>query len=421
MNPSSPSTQPALCPIPRDGLRGSAGVILHIFLFLSTLLVGIGITAFQPAEELTLSLPEGLAAVFMLLLVLHLWRVTRTAKGTVPLLITAGVFLTLYTNSLLPAGLLCGLVFTVSEGSLLIALQPKGRTAILPLIPLLGYGSVLLLSRDPIASLSVLLPWPAAWALAIGTRRSAASEEGPNRVGVICGTALALGLTAAALLAVALLKALDTPELSALTQAMEQLRLDLIREFYAEPMPEGLSAELIELWEEMHTYANIENTVNSIINLLPAIVTVIALVIATACQSVQHAALRAFGYEECLTDRVKAFEMSLLACVVFLIATLSMLLDTGTTSSFFGAVAQNLYIILLPGLALAGLLRMTRSLTKKGPRAMGCLFYVIILGFCLLFFAPMILAAVEVIGHIFASVSSKLTFDGDGDDPFGNG
>ena len=113
--------------------------------------------------------------------------------------------------------------------------------------------------------------------------------------------------------------------------------------------------------------------------------------------------------------------MSLLACVVFLIATLSMLLDTGTTSSFFGAVAQNLYIILLPGLALAGLLRMTRSLTKKGPRAMGCLFYVIILGFCLLFFAPMILAAVEVIGHIFASVSSKLTFDGDGDDPFGNG
>jgi hypothetical protein len=416
---SSPNAAPAsLCPIPRRGLDGSAGVILHIFLLLSTLLVGVGTTHFQPAEVLVLNLPEGLTAAALFLLVIHLWRTARTAKGAVPLLVIIGAFLTFYTHSLLLAGILCGLVFTVSEGSLLIAVQPKNRLVVIPLIPLLGYGVTLLLSRDPIASLSVLLPWPAAWALAHGTRRCAASEEGPNRVGVICGTALAFGLSAAVLLAVSLLRALGTLHPDVLLDAFEAFRREFIDALHTQPMPEGMTPELIEMWKAMHTYANVENTVNTVFNLLPAICTVTALVFATLCQSIQHAALRAFGHEDCITDRVKTFEMSLLSCVVFLIAALSVMLSRGVHSTFFGAVAENIYIILLPGLALAGLLRMTRSLTKKGPRAMGCLFYVITLGFCLLFFAPIVLAATEVIGHVFEFISSKLRFEDD-DDPFG--
>lgn len=418
MNSASQTAPAPLCPIPRQGIGGSAGVILHVCLLLSSLLIGVGVAFFAPAEGLTANLPEGLTAVALLILALHLWRVTRTAKGTVPLLILVGVFLTLYTHSFLPAGIFCGLIFTVSEGSVLIAVQPKSRLWIIPLIPLLAYGATLLLSRDPLTSLTVLLPWPAAWALASGTRRSAASEEGPNRVGVICATALAFGLTVAALLGVFLLRSLGTLAPSALLEAFEQLRLDFINELHAQPMPEGLSPELVELWKETMTYAYIENKVNNAINFLPAVCVVAALVLATACQSIQHAALRAFGLEACVTDRVKAFEMSLLSCVVFLLVSLPVFLDTSTTSSFLGTVAENIYIILLPGLALAGLLRLTRSLTKKGPRAMGCLFYVIILGFCMLFFAPFILAAVEVIGHIFTAISSKLKFDGD-DDPFG--
>ena len=64
---SSPNATPAhLCPIPRRGINGSAGVILHIFLLLSTLLVGVGFTHFQPAEELALNLPEGLLFVFVM-------------------------------------------------------------------------------------------------------------------------------------------------------------------------------------------------------------------------------------------------------------------------------------------------------------------------------------------------------------------
>lgn len=416
---ASPTHEPApLCPIPRRGIDGSAGVILHILLLLATLSIGVGVTAFTPSAEPQMGLADIYAAAVTLLSVIHLWRVTRTAKGTVPLLIAVGVFLTFYTQSILPAGIFCGLVFTVSEGSLLIAVQPKGKLAVLPLIPLLAYGVTAFLSRDLVTALVVLLPWPAAWALAVGTRRSAEREDGPNRVGVICGTALALGLSAAALCAIALYRALGTLHPADLAEALEELRLALIAEIHSLPMPEGLTPDMIELWEEMSSYAAVENTVNSVLNLFPAIFVVAVLLLSAACQSIQHAALRAFGLEECITNRVKAFEMSLLSCVIFLVAYLAVFLDDSATSSAWGTLAQNLYVILMPGLALAGLLRLTRSLTKKGRRAMGCLFYVVTLAFCLLFFAPFILAAVEVIGHIFEAITSKLKFSEDNDDPF---
>ena len=417
---STPKASPApLCPIPRRDLQGVAAPILYICLLLSSLLVGVGVTQFNPpAESTTTSLPEILSVAAILLLVIYLWRVTRTAKGAVPLLVLLGVFLTFYTGSILPAGVLCGLVFTVSEGSFLIAVQSKGKLAAIPIIPLLAYGITAALSMDFVASLTVLIPWPAAWALAMSTRRSAASESGPNRVGVICTTSLVLGLTAAAFLALALYQGLGTLEPAVLMEAVEELRGELIMGIHTQPLPEGLTPELAEQWKELLEYANVENTVNSLFNLLPAICTVTVFIFVTICQSVQHATLRAFGLRECVSDRVRAFEMSLISCVLFLVAYLATMGESKAVSSLMGTIAQNVVVILLPGLALAGLLRLTGNLARKGKQNMGCLFSLIILAFCLLFVAPYVLAAVEVIGHIFQSITSRLKFEDDSDDPF---
>ena len=417
---STPKATPApLCPVPRNGLQGSAAPVLYVCLLLSSLLVGLGVTFFDPtAETAALGVPEILSAAAILLLVIHLWRVTRTAKGALPLLVVLGVFLTMYTQSIYPAGVLCGLVFTVSEGSLLIAVQPKSKLVALPIIPLLAYGITALLSMNFLDSLVVLLPWPAAWALATGTRRSAESEDGPNRVGVICSASLALGLTTAVLLAISLYQSLGTLEPSVLAETMDALREEIILAIHTQPLPEGLTPEMTEAWREQLEYANVENQVNTIFNVLPAICTVTVLIFITICQSIQHAALRAFGMGECITPRVKAFEMSLIACVVFPIAYLFALVDSGAVSSLAGTVALNVAIILMPGLALAGLLRLTRGLARKGARGMGCLFYLIISAFCLLFVAPYVLAAVEVIGHVYEAITAKLRFDEDDNDPF---
>ena len=418
MNPTPKTTPAPLCPIPRNGLPGSAASILHICLLLSSLLVGIGVTQYGVSDGTAVGFLEPVSAAAVLLLVIHLFRVTRTAKGAVPLLIALGVFLTMATRSIYPAGILCGMVFTVSEGSLLIAVQPRSKLAALPVIPLLAYGITALLSMDFVSSLVVLLPWPAAWALAAGTRRSAESEDGPNRVGVICGASLALGLTAAALLAILLYRMLGTLEPAVLMATVEDIRKEIILAIHTQPLPDGLDPDTFALWTEMKEYANVEITINGIYNLLPAICAVTVMIFITICQSVQHAALRAFGLGECVTDRVKAFEMSLVSCVVFLAAYLYAILDRSAVTTVGSTVATNIALILMPGLALAGLLRLTRSLTGKGAKGMGCLFYLIVSSFCLLFVAPYILAAVEVIGHIFRAVTDKLSFNEDDDDPF---
>ena len=419
MNPNPKTATAPLCPIPRQGLQGSAATILHICLLLSTLLVGVGATHYGSTDvNATPGFLELVSAAVILLLVVHLFRVSRAAKGAVPLLIALGVFFTMATRSIYPAGILFGMVFTVSEGSLLIALQPKSKLASLPVIPLLAYGITALLSMNFWGSLIVLLPWPAAWALAMGTRRSAESEDGPNRVGVICSVSLALGLTAAALLAVFLYRVIGTLEPSAIVETVEAVREEVILAIHTQPLPDGLDPEVAEAWREQLEYANVETAINTIFNLLPAICTVSAFLFVTICQSIQHAALRAFGLGECITDRVKAFEMSLISCVVFFAAYLFAILDRSAVTTVGNTVATNVALILMPGLALAGLLRLTRSLTQKGAKGMGCLFYLIVSSFCLLFVAPYILAAVEVIGHIFEAITSKLSFEEDDNDPF---
>ena len=418
---STPKASPApLCPIPRRGLQGAAAPILYICLLLSSLLIGVGVTQLTTSAETILTgLANPFSAVAILFLVIYLWRAARTAKAAIPLLVVLGVFLTFYTGSILPAGILCGLVFTLSEGSFFIAVQSKSKLAALPIIPLLAYSITAALSMNFLASLTVLLPWPAAWVLAIGTRRSAASDDGPNRVSVICSTSLTLGLTTAALLTLALYQGLGTLEPTVLMEAVEELRQELILGIHTQPLPEGLTPELAEQWKEMLEYANVENTVNSIFNLLPAICTVTAFIFVTLCQSIQHATLRSFGMGECVSNRVRAFEMSLISCVLFLLAYIIVLGESESVSTLMGTVAQNVVIILLPGLALAGLLRLTGNMVRKGKQNMGCLFFIVILAFVLLFVAPYVLAAVEVIGHIFQSITSKLKFEDNNDDPFG--
>lgn len=421
LNSTASKTPAPLCPIPRNGLAKSAGIILHLLLFLSSALTGIGICAMRTVSETEVTVAEICSGVIILLLVLHMWRVTRTAKAIVPLLIVVGGFLAVYTNSLIPAGVFCGVVFTVSEGSLLIAVQTKSDLRLLPLIPIAAYAVTAILSRDPVGAVAVLVPWPAAIVLAQGTRASAAKEDGPTRVGVICSTSVALGLSLGAIILLSIYRQVGSLDPAVLGQEMDAYREAIIQSFITAEIPEGTDPELVEKWKSFMTYANMKEVVNSAFNLLPGVAVACVLMLTAACQAIQHAALRTFGFEESVTDRVKEFRMSLISCVVFLIAYLMVMLDRSTLSSISGTVAQNLCIILLPGLALVGMLRTVRSLTKKGARGMGCLFFFIILVPCLLIVAPFIFAAVEVIGHIFDSVVTLLNPPEDDDDIFGGG
>ena len=418
-DPAQAASPAPLCPIPRNGIKALPGVLLIALLTVASAAVCLGQFAGVPAQTAAERLPEYISVGVIILLVLYLWRVTRTtAKTILPILIFAGAAVYYFTSSITLTAALCGLLFAIGEGSFLLAVLPRKMLAWFPIIPILAYAAALALARDPIASATVLIPFPAMIVLALGTRHSAEKQDGLTRVGVICATSLTLGLTLLAITALLLYRDLGTLAPDALLDELEALRAALINDITSAEIPEGFDPEMVAELEKLLTYASAENMVNSVFNLLPALFVVTVNLISAAVQVLQHATLRTFGYGDSVSDRVRTFSMSLISCIVFLAAYLVTFLGSTEVSSLAGTVAQNIYIIFMPGLALAGMLRLMGMLVRKGPGGMGCLFYLALLIPCLLLFAPFVLAAVEVIGHIFTAITSAIGPDKNDDDPF---
>lgn len=401
-------------PIPREGCK-SGTLLLHLFLFLATALVGIDICAMRTTSAGEVQLAEILSGIGMLLLVAYLWRVTRGGRGLLMLAIAAGVFLSYYTNSLIPAGALCGTLFAISQGALLLAIQPKEKLALFPLIPILAYALTTLLSMAPVGAVAVLVPYPPMIALALTTRASAEREDGPTRTGVICATSLALGVSMGGMILLSMIRHFGTADLTVILDKAREASMDRM---LSVEIPSQLPPETQEFLQETFTYENVKNMVNSLFNLMPALFSVTVMLLSAFCQSFLLSSLKSFGFEESLTPRVKEFRMSTISCVVFLVAYAAVWLDNSVVSTLAGTVAQNVYILLLPGLALAGTIRMTSSAVRKGVRGLGCLFYLVILIPCLLVMVPIIPAILEVIGNLFNAITSKLKVPED-DDPFG--
>ena len=82
-------------------------------------------------------------------------------------------------------------------------------------------------------------------------------------------------------------------------------------------------------------------------------------------------------------------------------------------------IALNGFVILTPGLAFSGLLRIVEWLRKKNARNVGCLISAFLFIPCLWLVAPLALPIVEVIGNVVSFIASKFTFDSDDDEnPF---
>ncbi len=399
-----------LVPIPRAGLRGASGVILYILLALASATVGIGIAAMRTTVSWEVTVAEVLSGTSMVLLLLHMWRISRRAKGVVPMLILVAVFLAYLTDSLIPSGVLIALIFAVAEGSLAVAIMSQTQAALFPLIPLIAYGATLLISRDPLGSVAALVPFPAIPVLAFGTRQSAAKEDGLTRVGVICATSLALGLSLGGMIVLSLYRQLGSLETTVLTEALDAFRESTVDAILAVDMPDEL--------REILTREYAENVVNSFINMFPGFAVVAINLISVTAQLILHAGLVSFGCGSSLSDRVRVFRMSLISCIVFVVAYIVALSSGTESSTLAGTIATNIYLILLPGLAFAGLLRIMASVTRRGVQGMGCMFYLIIFIPILFFIAPFALAVVEVIGHIASLITSRLKPPED-DNPFG--
>ncbi len=415
-NSTPRSPQATLVPIPRTGLRGSSGVLLFLAFTLASAVVGIGICAMRTTAAYEARVAEVISGIASILLCLYAFRIGHRAKGILPVLIIVAGLLAYLCNSLIPAAVLIALVTGTASGALLFSIVSKKQLSFLPLIPLLAYGVTLVCSWDIVGSVACLIPLPPAAVLAFGTRRSAAREDGPNRVGVLCLTTAALALTLGGMFALSLYRQLGSLDMQTLTAALDATRENTIVWLTSYEIPEGTSQAL----RDMFSRENVEMVVNYTINLLPGILIVLLNLISTVSQLLLHASLVSFGCGTSLSEHVRLFRMSTVSCFVFVAAYIVALIESGETSTLAGTVAENIYLILIPGLAFAGFLRLLAFVTQ---RRMGCTsfliifvlpFAVIMMPILLAVVAP-ILAVVEIAGRIGAFFKSKVDAGDDSD------
>lgn len=432
MTSSVSDTASTLCPIERKAPTGVAAVFLYILVTLSAAMTGVGLRfMYAPIPALGTAV-EIASAVVMILILLYIWRGVPTAKGLLPAAVIGGGILVFFTSSLLPAAVLLSLIFAMGGGGFLISVLPKKALALCLLIPAAAYGITAAVTLDPLSGCLALIPFPALIVLGLGTRNSASREDGLTRVGVICLTSVTLLATLIGTVLLVLVLNVDGFRFDGLLTYFEEFREAYIRELIAEynlqleslEIPADTPPEVVEVLTQKLTYKEAANMVNTVVNLLPCVLITLINIMVALAQLLLQSALRAFGHEASITDRVKVFRMSLISCAVFTVAyfgTLGFWMDllAGSESSLGGVIALNLCVILLPGLAWAGFLRIIGWIKKKSPRGVGCLITALIFIPLLWIIAPLVLPVVEVIGNVVSFIASKFTFDSDDDEnPF---
>ncbi len=397
-------------PIPRRGIPGVPGVILFVLLALSALIIPLSVSVLTGNTFLTLPLAEGISLVYLVLLVFYLGRTAKlsggTSRGLTPLLILTGFLSYGIFGTLIPAVIAAALIFVIGEGAVLLATADRLRGFLFFLIPLAVFLLAFLLCEGLDMALLSLLPFPAVITLAMGTRSSADKETGLTRVGVICATSLAFGLTLAGLLAWSLYRVYGALNMAVFSELTEALR-SALKEYL---MSYTISYGDTVLTPLAGKEAEVLNVVNSTINTLPGTLIVMFNVVAALSQMLTFSGLHAYGFGESVTGRVRDFRLSAVSAVVFLLSWIVALVAVGenNASTMAGTVAENFFIILTPGLALAGLFRFMRGIARRGAR-MGCGFFIIVLLIpCLILYVPTVAALYETVSLIFGPMFAKL-------------
>ena len=397
-------------PIQRKGLPTQPTWLLSVLITLAAVTVSLGLCALAGAlpAYIPYQVAEGICLCMLILLVVYLFRMCRTGRWVPILLILLSAFLFYSCWSFIPATIVVAALFATGNGALLLATAPRKTMTWLPLIPLIALGLSVPLSSQPLLALACLAPFPAAVALAFGTRSSAdiSKKDGLTRVGVLCAVSLCAGLAVLGVAAILLSRSLGELSLPALSDWLEGLRLTLSEELmdmYAQLAQMTNSGDLV-------TEAQALNAINSLFNILPAMVVVVCNLFAALAQVLLFCGLSVFGYADSLKGRVQLFRMSLVSDVVFLLSWVVLLiasLASADASTLPGTVANNIAMILQPGLALCGILRLLRLLMRN--RRGGCLpfFLIMILPFLFLYAAGLLAfyeAGAAILGVILARV-----------------
>ena len=244
----------------------------------------------------------------------------------------------------------------------------KDSAAYLPALPLLAYALSALLLRSPLTAALSLTVLPPACVLVFCLRKHT------ERISAICRLAVAILATALPAMAFFLYRRLGSLSFDTLRSFLNETRIGAVA---AATEMIALSGDSFGISVDAASYA--EAAVGQIFNVLPALIVILALLVAYGIHS---AALRCLiGRKESkeTINKMLSFDMSLISALLFFFALLLSLLFIGEKTAFYGAVAQNLYLILVPGMLMTAFIALNTLLFAKAPSCFSPILYFAIL------------------------------------------
>ena len=155
---------------------------------------------------------------------------------------------------------------------------------------------------------------------------------------------------------------------------------------------------------DLNTYVAV--AVSSTFNLLPAIIIVTANVLCYFSHSMFLGLYAVTDEEKKELVPMLTFDMSIISAIVYLTALVLSFALVSDKVALWGAVAENMMLILAPGLILTALGALRMLTTRKGPSCFGSIIYMLVIFSLLSLSAPTIIivsaagAVVIIISHI---------------------
>lgn len=319
-------------------------------------------------------------------------RAAGTFKAVMGYAIILGIFIFL-GGSLIPAGMFSAFATAVC---IFTHLQLKYPSPFLWGLPALSFIVTLVVTGSAVAAAISIATLPVAIALA------GAVKEKAGKVSAICriSTGICVSVAAVFLCAVYTQHGGLSFDLCRQTiDAAREISIQLVKDA-ASQMESMMGTPLMAFEDE-----NIAYVVSVVFNVLPAIVIIVANVISY----VIHSMFLSIHFIS-LEDKKQAlpmlsFQMSLPSAIIFLLSlVLSFVLSTDS-SAVWGAVAQNIMLILIPGLILTALAGIRVLTMRKGPSCLGTLVYLGAI-FLIASLSPLVIIAASVLGAILIIITN---------------
>jgi hypothetical protein len=273
----------------------------------------------------------------------------RVVRGIVPLLAAALIYIVgLFLGTATLGTALLGVLCAVALYALLITLT---RSTWLLLLPVAAYVLAWVLSGSYALALLVLIPFPAAAALAWGTMKN------DGRVSVICSTAGALLVCVLLAIAAFWYEVEHELTMESYVRAFDALRAEFTRIAQEQANETAQYNEMLaQLGYDYTVEILIDTTLQLIMLIMPALLIVSCSIFAYTAQLLCIRGFAGCGASGLMTKTAQLFVMSVPSALIYLFAFFSILFNLlfSDRSGVFITVMLNLLLILMPGMCIVG-------------------------------------------------------------------